>query len=239
MHSERASRLLVVLGAGSSIASQVVPSLGSFDLYLLLSSRPGSIQILGENHDFVVVEQDSSQDFEAKFRGITSDPKILLKEVCVVSFSGITDSTVFKNQDSGEIGKIIQVNLTSIVYLVHAALNCFAIGKLRFVFLSSSRAILGDRGTVMYSTTKHALNGFVKALSLEYGRFGLRANVLSLGISEVGLATLVSDADSNRIVRRSANGRPIQTESITRSVEFLFTNLDLNGTVLMCDGGYH
>ena len=239
MHSEQASRLLIVLGAGSSIASQVVPSLRGFDLYLLLSSHPGSIEILGKNHNFIVVEQDSTHDFEIKFRRITSDPKIVLKEVCVISFSGITDSTVLKNQDSAEIAKIIQVNLTSIVYLVCAALNCFSISKLRFVFLSSSRAIFGDRGTVMYSTTKHALNGFVKALSLEYGRFGLRANVLSLGISEVGLASLVSDADSNRIVRRSANGKPIQTESIASSLEFLFTNPDLNGTILMCDGGYH
>jgi NAD(P)-dependent dehydrogenase (short-subunit alcohol dehydrogenase family) len=90
----------------------------------------------------------------------------------------------------------------------------------------------------MYSATKHALNGFVKGVSLEYGRFGVRANVLSLGVAPVGLVNKVPEKRLNDIVKRSATGKMIEIDSIVQSLEFLRTNNDVNGSVLFCDGGY-
>ena len=79
----------------------------------------------------------------------------------------------------------------------------------------------------------------MKGISLEYGKFGFRANVLSLGVAPVGLVNKVPEKRLNEILKRSAKGRMIEIESIVLSLEHLRENRALNGSTHYCDGGYY
>jgi 3-oxoacyl-[acyl-carrier protein] reductase len=239
MSSSLSHTLLVVVGSSSGVATGVIPQLAAFDRYLFISSRSGTMMANGSMHEFVVAGDNCVSGFESHFQTALSASEIRLREVVVILFSGITDSTIFVNQTPSELEKIVEVNLMSNVFATHAALKKFRMNKLRIIYVSSSRALLGDRGTVMYSTTKNALNGLARGIALEYGRFGVRANVLSLGITEVGMGTQVAEVNARTIIQRSANRSPVNLESVALAIDFLRRNDDMNGSVLMCDGGYH
>ena len=89
--------------------------------------------------------------------------------------------------------------------------------------MSSSGALAGDAGVTMYSATKHALNGLSKGIAMEYGRYGVNANVLELGVVSVGMSSEVSQKRLSEMVKRSANRKPVEVLSITSSLVFLLT----------------
>ena len=156
----------------------------------------------------------------------------------MVSFVGIKDDGILIGLRGTHIDKIIDVNLTLNAYLSSILIKKYRGTRISFVFMSSAGALAGDRGITMYSATKHALNGLVRGLALEYGKFDINANVLALGVMPVGMRDSVPDKRLDEMIRRSANQKEVSVENVALSVEFLLQNHDVNGTTLYCDGGY-
>ena len=231
-------RLLIAFGSSSLLARAILPKLKPFDVYHLMSTKKGTVELAHGNQNMVEVECSSIDAIIDKFEEMRLPKRSGLSEIAVISFVGISDDGIFKNLDSLEIDHLIDVNFRSNTYLASAIIKYFGVGSTSLTFISSSRALLGDRGITMYSATKHALHGLVKGLALEYGRFGVRANVLSLGVAPVGLVNKVPEKRLEDIVKRSANGKVIGIDSVLQSLEFLQANKDVNGSVLYCDGGY-
>jgi len=230
--------LLISFGSSSQMAQAVMPLLKPFDTNLILTSKSGNIGMPRGNEKMAELEEVSINAIIGEFKKIPGLNRSELCEIVVISFVGISDDQIFKNLSSEEIDRLIDVNFRSNTYLASAVLKHFGVGSTSFTFISSTRALLGDRGLTMYSATKQALNGLVKGIALEYGRFGVRANVLSLGVAPIGLVNKVPEKRLLEIVKRSASGRMISIESIVQSLEFLRTNDAVNGSVLYCDGGY-
>ena len=230
--------LLISFGSSSLLARAVLPKLKPFDINLFLSSKNGLIEMDDGSQNTVKINTNSIDDITSEFEGLLDTKRSELSEIVVVSFVGISDDQIFKNLTVDEINRIIDVNFRSNTYLASAVLKYFGVGSTSLTFISSTRALLGDRGLTMYSATKHALNGLVKGIALEYGRFGVRANVLSLGVAPVGLVDKVPAKRMVDIIKRSASGTMIDINSVVQSIEFLRANKDVNGSVLHCDGGY-
>jgi len=230
--------LLITFGSSSLMAQAILPRLKPFDVSLLLTTKSGNIDLASGNEKMAELTEVTVDEIIGEFMKLPSLKRSDLSEIVVISFVGISDDQIFKNLSTEGIDRLIDINFRSNTYLTSAVLKHFGVGPTSITFISSSRALLGDRGLTMYSATKHALNGFVKGVSLEYGRFGVRANVLSLGVAPVGLVNKVPEKRLNDIVKRSATGKMIEIDSIVQSLEFLRTNEDVNGSVLFCDGGY-
>ena len=230
--------LLIAYGCSSSLAKEVLPDISSFTDYILLSSKTGSLEIQGKHFQVTQVYSTSPAHFIDIFEKLKIGRRSNFSEIMVITFSGVADRTVFKNLSQLEIDDLIDINLRGPIYLSSAILNYFGVGKTSLIFISSTRALLGDRGITMYSTTKHALSGLARGLALEYGKFGFRANVLSLGVVPVGLVARVPSDKLEAIVSRSANKDFVDVASIARAIDFLRSNQATNGTILYCDGGY-
>ena len=232
-------KLLIVFGSSSLLAQNTIPQLKPFDICLFLSTK----DTVGENTDsqylHAKLESVSVESIQNIFEKLLPFRRSEIEELFVVSFAGISDKTIFKDLSQDDLDHLLRVNLMSNVYLTSAILRCFGVGDTSMVFISSTRALLGDRGLTMYSATKHALGGLVKGLSLEYGRFGFRANVLSLGVAPVGLVNKVPEKRLTELLKRSANGKMVEIESIVQSLEHIRANRALNGSTQYCDGGYY
>lgn len=230
--------LLVAYGCNSSLAKEVLPALNSYTDYILLSSKTGFLEIQGSRVQMSQIVSTSPSQFIDVFEKLKIGRRSNFSEITVISFSGIPDRTIFKNLTQPELDDLIDINFRGVTYLSSAILGYFGVGKTSMIFVSSTRALLGDRGLTMYSATKHALIGLARGLALEYGKFGVRANVLSLGMVRIGLITKVPDGKIKAIIERSANNEFVSVASIVQSIDFLRTNQAINGTILRCDAGY-
>jgi len=232
-------KLLIVFGSSSLLAQKTISYLKPFDICLFISTKDRVGESLSSGQLHAKLETVSVESIQNIFEELLPLRRSELEEMYVVSFAGISDKTIFKDLSQEDLDHLLNVNLISNVYLTSAILRYFGVGKTSLVFISSTRALLGDRGLTMYSTTKHALGGLVKGIALEYGRFGFRANVLALGVAPVGLVNKVPERRLNEILKRSAKGSMIEIESIVQSLEHLRYNHAINGSTQFCDGGFH
>jgi NAD(P)-dependent dehydrogenase (short-subunit alcohol dehydrogenase family) len=110
--------------------------------------------------------------------------------------------------------------------------------KLSIVLISSSGALQGDAGVSIYSLSKHALNGLVRCLSLEYGRFGVHINIVALGVMDGGISSDVPPSRLKSMLDRTANRSVVTPTDLAQTVKLLFLNHGINGSTVYCDGGY-
>lgn len=137
---------------------------------------------------------------------------------------------------------IFNVNLTSLFVLskaliVNAILND---KKFSIVNIAGVAGIQAEIDRAAYVSSKYALIGLSKQLALQFGAHGIRVNVVSPGVIETP-HTQDFFKDPN-IVERIKESTPVgywgQVGNIFPLIEMCLSNDYLNGSVLVCDGGW-
>ncbi len=108
----------------------------------------------------------------------------------------------------------------------------------RFLFIGSVLANLGDKGSLLYSTMKYAQMGLSRGIAMEYGKFNITSNVLSLGPLEKGLASDLPDARKTEYLSRSARGNLITTEEVAFNIHALLKGQGISGQEIRLDAGF-
>ncbi|MBV9330139.1 MAG: SDR family oxidoreductase [Alphaproteobacteria bacterium] len=96
------------------------------------------------------------------------------------SNAGIGESGWFEDIPFEAALRVVQVNLIGVLVSIYACLPLLKATPNSLCFItSSSSATYGMPRIAVYSATKHAVKGLTEALSVEFGRFGVRvADVL-------------------------------------------------------------
>ena len=142
------------------------------------------------------------------------------------------------NLDLADLIDIFTINLFSAINFAKALIPIMMKNEMgQFIFLTSVVPKMGLTGTSAYSSSKVALEQFSKNLVIEYGRFGIRSNVIRLGYFDVGLIKTLSKLDSEKILKRIPDGRFGTIENINNAVDFILNSEFLNGSIVDLDGG--
>jgi 3-oxoacyl-[acyl-carrier protein] reductase len=139
--------------------------------------------------------------------------------------------------------RVFEVNVKSMARLTNAVLP----GMLQrqagvIVNMASVAAFKAGAGGAAYTSSKHAVVGFTRQLSLDYGQSGIRANAICPGMIDTAMTSAVlDDAESARVkaLKRVPAGRLGQPEDIARVALFLCgPGADfIHGTTIVVDGG--
>ncbi len=137
------------------------------------------------------------------------------------------------------IHEAFQINLFSSLLLTQM-ISKSMIRKKRgsIVFLSSSAAF--DAGAnIEYTASKAAINGSVKRLALELGKFGIRVNAVAPGLTETDMGNSMSEEDEAIALEMNVMHRKGQPDEIADVVLFLGSEMSrfMTGQVLRVDGG--
>ncbi len=108
----------------------------------------------------------------------------------------------------------------------------------RFIFIGSHLAKLGDRGSILYSLTKSAQAALSRGIALEYGRFNIESNVLSLGALESGFAQDLSEARKVEYLERTARDSLISPDEVARAIHSLLQGSGISGQEIQIDAGF-
>jgi NAD(P)-dependent dehydrogenase (short-subunit alcohol dehydrogenase family) len=146
-----------------------------------------------------------------------------------------TDDTTWRN--------VMDLNVTVPMRLTRAVLPAMiSAGSGALVYVSSEAGLRASLSGAAYTTSKHALNGFVKSVAYYYGPMGVRANAVAPGgvRTEMDIA-FRSEYAQERATTAIATATPIvEPEVVTRAMLWLLSDdsAHVNGVVLPTDSGW-
>ena len=140
---------------------------------------------------------------------------------------------------------IISINLNGVFNVTHAFLEPLRASKGRIVNIASIQSFVHVRtpNSPAYTTSKHGVLGFTRALAAELGKDGVRVNAIGPGLIETPLNAAVR-ANNPELVKvfidHTPLGRAGTPEDIVGPAIFLASDLSayVTGSIVMADGGY-
>jgi NAD(P)-dependent dehydrogenase (short-subunit alcohol dehydrogenase family) len=140
---------------------------------------------------------------------------------------------------------IMAINLNGTFHVTHAFLGSLRATKGRIVNIASIQSFVHVRtpNSPAYTTSKHGVLGFTRALAAELGKHGVRVNAIGPGLIETPLNAQVR-ANNPELVKifldHTPLGRAGKPEDIVGPALFLASDLSsyVTGSIVMADGGY-
>lgn len=140
---------------------------------------------------------------------------------------------------------IIDVNIKGVFNITHALLDPLRARKGRIINIGSIQSFVHVRwpNSAAYTTSKHGVLGFTRALAAELGPEGVRVNAIGPGLIETPLNKSMREANPQMvadIMEHTPLGRPGTPDDIVGPVVFLASDLSayVTGGIVMADGGF-
>ena len=150
--------------------------------------------------------------------------------------------------DTEEFQRSININIYSAYLMSQSLLPKMIKQKKGNIIIVSSAAsnVKGVPNRFIYTTTKAALNGFVKSVAADYIKDGIRCNAILPGTVETpsweGRVQMAADPVKARkdFIARQAMGRLAQPEEIASMAVYLASDESdfITGTLNLIDGGW-
>jgi NAD(P)-dependent dehydrogenase (short-subunit alcohol dehydrogenase family) len=166
----------------------------------------------------------------------------------LVNNAGINRRNAFTAEPSVVIKDwedIIDINLNGLFNVTHAFIEQLRATRGRIVNLASIQSFVHVRtpNSLAYTTSKHGVLGFTRALAAELGKHGVRVNAIGPGLIETPINATVRANNPELIkifVDHTPLGRTGKPEDIVGPAIFLASDLSsfVTGSIVMADGGY-
>jgi NAD(P)-dependent dehydrogenase (short-subunit alcohol dehydrogenase family) len=160
----------------------------------------------------------------------------------VVANAGVVD-TIHRAERFPEEDwkKDLETNLTGPFHLVRAAFQSLKeSGDGRVVLISSASAETGLPGQVAYTASKAGVVGMARTLAAEWGRYGIRCNVVMPGLIGTPKVLALPEAVRDGMSAMLPLGRIGETRELAATIAFLLSPAAayITGAVIRVDGGY-
>ena len=227
----------LITGAARGIGRAIAAQLKGAGAEVLCCDLPGT----SENEE--VAREVGGQALYADVTK-TDDVEKLIAEAgdidILINNAGITRDGLLARMSEEDWRAVIDVNLTSVYLMCHAAIR--GMMKRRsgaIVNLSSVVGLHGNFGQTNYAASKAGIVGFTKSLAREAGTRGVRVNAVAPGYIETRLTDVLPEEVKTKMLEATSLGRFGQPEDIARAVHFLCSDeaAFITGEVLVVDGG--
>jgi NAD(P)-dependent dehydrogenase (short-subunit alcohol dehydrogenase family) len=247
------NHIAVVTGAGSGIGQAIAAGFGRegaqvavLDINAETAAKTATdiAATGGKAKAFTldVTDRNACRDIAAKVAGEVGAVSILVNNAGINrrnAFAGDPDAVVKDWQD------IMAINLNGMFNVTHAFLGALRANKGRIVNIASIQSFVHVRtpNSPAYTTSKHGVLGFTRALAAELGKDGVRVNAIGPGLIETALNAQVRANNPELIkifVDHTPLGRPGKPEDIVGPALFLASDMSsyVTGAIVMADGGY-
>ncbi len=149
---------------------------------------------------------------------------------------------------------LLHLNLSAAMSCVRAVLPLMIEQRRGSIVATASTAAFGEPRQSVYAAAKAGVVAFIRTVALEYGRFGIRANLVAPGLvlpdenEELGAESIwrdrksiMNDEQTEYVVRNTPLRRLSRPDDIARAVLFLAseeTGRQLTGQMLTVSGSF-
>lgn len=175
-------------------------------------------------------------------RLVAASVEILAGLDVVVNAAGILSFSHTHEQSIDQWNRIVAVNLTGTFLVCRESLPHLIGSRGNIVNLASTTAHAGQAWAVAYSATKGGVLAMTRALAVEYGKSGVRANTISPGAIDTpitGAFRLPEGADASLLDRAMPMGAFGSPDGVAAAVAYVASDeaSHMNGADLVIDGG--
>lgn len=189
----------------------------------------------GEGHNYYVCDLTDEEQIKATIAQLSAVDG-------VVFCAGINDYVPLKFVKQEKLERIFQTNYFSQVLLTQMLVKKKQINKnASLVYISSLSSVLGVAGTLLYASSKAALNSAVRVIAAELAPQGIRANAICPGIVRTEMLS-GTNIDEETFTKQAVDyplglGTP---EDIGNAVLYHLSDGSrwLTGNCMVIDGGY-
>lgn len=163
---------------------------------------------------------------------------ILVNSAGLAKHSATTDTTV------ADYDSVTNVNVKAAYFLTQAvAKGLLAANKPgSLINISSQMAHVGGPERAVYCATKHAVEGFTKAMAIEWGSANIRVNTIcpTFVLTDLSKVTFDDPVKRQWILDYIQLNRAAEVEDLMGPVVFLASDASamITGTSLLVDGGW-
>ncbi len=162
----------------------------------------------------------------------------------LVNSAGIAKHSNSQETLPDDFETVIETNLRGAYFLTQAvAKGLIAAGKPgSLINISSQMGLVGGRDRAVYCASKHAVEGFSKAMAIEFGPFNIRVNTIcpTFILTDMTRNTLEQPDKRAWIESKIKLGRVGKAEDIMGATVYLASDASalVTGSALLIDGGW-
>lgn len=226
--------MILLVGASSGLAQQLVPQLLQLDTVLATynTHRLTLEQPEVEQRQLDLGRADAVMQFGAEIAKRTDT-------VTFINMAAVSPDGLAVRLSEADWRAAFDINVHASFLLLQQLLPKMIGDRWgRVILVSSIVADIGPIGTAAYSATKAALGGLCRTLAHEYGRFNITSNLLVLGYFDRGLIETLSDDQRRAVLQRIPSGRLGNTTDLVQTVRYIRETSYLNGAAIRLDGGF-
>ena len=148
---------------------------------------------------------------------------------------------IITNLNSEKLMEMYKVNVFSPMMLTKYVIRDMMLNKTKgsIIHISSISVHTGYKGLSMYASTKGSLEAFSKNTSREWGRIGIRSNIVCPGFMDTNMSSSLNDEQRNKIFKRNSRQKELTTDEVSSTVKFLISedSSGITGQIIHVDNG--
>jgi NAD(P)-dependent dehydrogenase (short-subunit alcohol dehydrogenase family) len=239
LEGEFSGKSVLVTGAGGGLGRALVETFSARGASVVACDQSADAMAglpAASNHVFDLLDRTALQDAITAIVGQDGVPDI------VVNNAGWTRAETMPSLSLDRIEREVDINLTGVMAFTNAMLEAMSADRKGvFVFISSVNA-LSHFGNPAYAAAKSGINAYARAIAVEYGRRGVRANVVCPGSIRTPAwdHRIAKDATiPGKLQRLYPLGRIVNAAEVAEAVAFLASDRasGITGAVLPVDAG--
>ncbi len=239
--------VVVVTGASRGLGAAIAEEMGSNGAHVVVNysrSKEPAEELVGKiegNGSRAIAVQADVSDPEQAQSLIDKAIEEFNRIDVLVNNAGINIDRTLRKLSVEDWDTVIQVDLNSAFYTVHAALpHMTEQGGGKIVNMSSFVGEAGNIGQANYAAAKAGLLGFTKTAAQELARYGITVNAICPGFIETDMVASIPEEAKAKLLKTIPLGRFGQPEEIAHAVRYLIEGGDyITGQALDINGGVY
>lgn len=241
-------KVAVITGANRGIGKALVEKFAQNHCDIYACSREKSYDVT-ENYAYLMKEygvnispiyfdlNDEKQIVDGMKEILKSKEKI---DVLVNNAGMIPKASLFQMTSIEDMKHTFDINYFSQLLITqYISRNMIKHKGGSIINIASVSAIDGEPGEIDYISSKAAMIGTTKKLSIELGAYGIRVNAIAPGMIKTQMGEALDEKQLDVLMTRTTMKRMGEAQEVANSVMFFASDLStyITGQVLRVDGG--
>ena len=230
-------------GLGRAIAEELARGGAKVVVNYSRSKEPAEELVgrISENGSEAIAVQADVSDAEQAQRLIDEAIEKFGRIDVLVNNAGINRDKTLKKLTVEDWDVVVQTDLNSAFYTVHAALPGMMEQESGCIInMSSFIGQAGNVGQANYAAAKAGLLGFTKTAAQEFARYGITVNALCPGFIETDMVADIPEEAKEKLLKTVPLGRFGKPEEVARAARYLVEDGDyITGQSLDINGGVY
>jgi NAD(P)-dependent dehydrogenase (short-subunit alcohol dehydrogenase family) len=238
-------RRALVTGAGRGLGLAAASALADAGAHVTLAAR--TAKEIEEAVDAIRARKQQAESLTLDVRDVEAVKKAIAAQApfdILVNNAGTNRPAPFVDVKVEDFDFVFELNVRAAYFVAQAVARRLveATKPGSIINMSSQMGHVGGPTRTVYCATKHAMEGFTKAMAIELAAHKIRVNTLAPTFIETPMTRpfFQNEAFRTDTLKRIKLGRLGQLEDLTGAIVFLASDASalMTGTSLVIDGGW-